>query len=52
VLQQVYGVDMLTTQGEKLKSFSEEQFMSVRNRRITLTRKGFLVCDAIAESLL
>lgn len=52
VLQQVYGVDMQTKHGEKLKSFSEEQLMSVKDRRITLTRKGFLVCDAIAESLL
>jgi coproporphyrinogen III oxidase-like Fe-S oxidoreductase len=52
VLQQVYGVDMLSTRGEKLKDFSDERLLQINDRRITLTRKGFLVCDAIAESLL
>ena len=52
MLQQLYGVDMLTTHGEKLQSFSDDNLLRIKNRRITLTRKGFLVCDAIAESLL
>ncbi len=52
MLQQLYGVDMLTTHGEKLKSFSDDDLLSIKDRHITLTRKGFLVCDAIAESLL
>jgi oxygen-independent coproporphyrinogen-3 oxidase len=51
-LQQLYGVDMLSTRGEKLKIFSDEDLLHVKNRSITLTRKGFMVCDAIAESLL
>jgi oxygen-independent coproporphyrinogen-3 oxidase len=52
MLQQLYGVDMLTTHGEKLKSFSDDDLLRIKDRHITLTRKGFLVCDAIAESLL
>jgi len=52
MLQQVYGVDMLSTRGEKLKNFSDEQLLHVADRRIILTRRGFLFCDAIAESLL
>ncbi len=43
---------MLSTRGEKLKIFSDEDLLHVKNRSITLTRKGFMVCDAIAESLL
>jgi oxygen-independent coproporphyrinogen-3 oxidase len=52
MLQQLYGVDMLATHGEKLKSFSDDDLLRIKDRHITLTRKGFLVCDAIAESLL
>ena len=52
MLQQLYGVDILTTHGEKLKSFSDDDLLRIKDRHITLTRKGFLVCDAIAESLL
>ena len=52
MLQQLYGIDMLTTHGEKLKSFSDDDLLRIKDRHITLTRKGFLVCDAIAESLL
>jgi oxygen-independent coproporphyrinogen-3 oxidase len=52
MLQQLFGVDILSTHGEKLKSFSDEDLLRIKNRHITLTRKGFLVCDAIAESLL
>ena len=51
-LQQLYGVDMLSVHGEKLKYFSDEDLLFINDRRITLTRKGFMVCDAIAESLL
>ena len=51
-LQQLYGVDMLSTRGEKLKFFSDEDLLHIKERRITLTRKGFMICDAIAESLL
>ncbi len=51
-LQQLYGVDMLSSRGEKLKMLSEEHLLQIKDRRITLTRKGFMVCDAIAESLL
>ena len=51
MIQQLYGVDILSTQGEKLKGFSDEDLLHIKNRRITLTRKGLLVCDAIAESL-
>jgi len=35
-----------------LKLFSDEALLHVKDRRITLTRKGFMVCDSIAESLL
>jgi putative oxygen-independent coproporphyrinogen III oxidase len=52
MLQQLYGVDILSTHGEKLKDFSDEHLLSIKDRRIRLTRKGFMVCDAIAESLL
>jgi len=52
MLQQLYGVDMLTTHGEKLKSFFDDDLLRIKDRHITLTQKGFLVCDAIAESLL
>jgi oxygen-independent coproporphyrinogen III oxidase len=52
MLQQMYGVDMLATHGEKLKSFSDDDLLRIKDRHITLTRRGFLVCDAIAESLL
>jgi coproporphyrinogen III oxidase-like Fe-S oxidoreductase len=52
MLQQLYGVDILSTHGEKLKNFSDDDLLRIKNRQITLTRKGFLVCDAIAESLL
>jgi oxygen-independent coproporphyrinogen III oxidase len=51
-LQQLYGIDMLSAHGEKLKIFSDEELLHVKDRRIILTRKGFMVCDAIAESLL
>ncbi|HTY11942.1 MAG TPA: radical SAM family heme chaperone HemW [Bacteroidota bacterium] len=51
-LQQLYGIDMLEARGEKLKLYSDEQLLRIDNRRIALTRKGFMVCDAIAESLL
>ena len=51
-LQQLYGVDMLSVHGEKLKIFSDENLLHINDRHITLTRKGFMVCDAIAESLL
>ena len=51
-LQQLYGVDMLSSRGERLKMLSDEQLLHINDRRITLTRKGFMVCDAIAESLL
>ena len=51
-LQQLYGIDMLSSRGEKLKIFSDEDLLHINDRRITLTRKGFMVCDAIAESLL
>jgi len=51
-LQQLYGIDMLEAKGEKLKLYSDEQLLHIDNRRIALTRKGFMVCDAIAESLL
>jgi len=51
-LQQLYGIDMLTTHGEKLKNFSDDDLLRINDRNITLTRKGFLMCDAIAESLL
>lgn len=52
VLQRVYGVDLLSTHGEKLRDFSNERLLQINDRRLTLTRKGYLVCDAIAESLL
>ncbi|MGA7161341.1 MAG: radical SAM family heme chaperone HemW [Bacteroidota bacterium] len=51
-LQQLYGVDMLSSRGERLKMLSDEQLLHINDRHITLTRKGFMVCDAIAESLL
>jgi oxygen-independent coproporphyrinogen III oxidase len=51
-LQQLYGVDMLSARGEKLKLFSDEELLHIKDRRIMLTRKGFMVCDSIAESLL
>ncbi len=51
-LQQLYGVDMLSDRSEKLKIFSDEDLLHINGRRITLTRRGIMVCDAIAESLL
>jgi len=51
-LQQLYGVDMLSDRSEKLKIFSDEDLLHIKDRRITLTRRGIMVCDAIAESLL
>jgi oxygen-independent coproporphyrinogen III oxidase len=51
-LQQLYGVDMLSARGEKLQLFSDEELLHIKDRRIMLTRKGFMVCDSIAESLL
>ncbi len=51
-LQQLYGVDMLSARSEKLKLLSEEDLLHIHDRRIVLTRKGFMVCDSIAESLL
>ena len=52
MLQQLYGVDLLATRGEQLQSFSDEDLLRIKDHRITLTRKGFLLCDGIAESLL
>ncbi len=51
-LQQLYGVDMLSDRSEKLKMLSDEDLLHINDRRITLTRRGIMVCDAIAESLL
>ena len=51
-LRQVYGVDLLSTRRDSLTDFSREGLIHLDSQSITLTRKGFLVCDAIAESLL
>ena len=52
MLQQLYGVDLMAAHGTTLKTFSDEELLTVGNRSIRLTRKGFLMCDAIAEALL
>ena len=52
MLRQVYGVDLFSTRRETLTEFSNEGLIQINDRSITLTRRGFLVCDAIAESLL
>jgi oxygen-independent coproporphyrinogen-3 oxidase len=52
MLRQVYGVDLFSTRSETLTEFSNEGLIQINDRSITLTRRGFLVCDAIAESLL
>ena len=52
MLRRVYGVDLLSTKRDALTEFSLEGLLQIDDRRVTLTRKGFLVCDAIAESLI
>ena len=52
LLQQLYGVELLSTRRDALTEFSREGLLQLNDRSVTLTRKGFLLCDAIAESLL
>ena len=47
-----YGVDLLSTRSAKLKDFLDGGLLKIDDRSITLTDKGYLVCDAIVEALL
>lgn len=51
-LQQLYGIDIISAYDKTLRRFSDEGVLRIDDRRIKLTRKGFMICDAIAESLL
>ncbi|MDE3058530.1 MAG: coproporphyrinogen III oxidase family protein, partial [Bacteroidota bacterium] len=51
MLQHCYGVDFLSRNKKQLQQFIADHLLSVEGNRIRLTRKGFLMCDSIAESL-
>ena len=51
-LRRKHGIDLLATKEKAVAEFSGSGLLVVDDGRLTLTPKGFLVCDAIAESLL
>jgi len=52
LLRHLYGIDLLSSRGKALGEFSRDGLLRVDGGKLRLTPKGFLFCDAIAESLL
>lgn len=50
-LRRRYHHDLLSVRGEQVREFIREQLMRVDREKLKLTKKGFLVCDAICEAL-
>lgn len=46
-----YHHDILSVCGDKVREFVREQLMRLDSTKLVLTKKGFLVCDAICEAL-
>lgn len=50
-LQRRFHHDILAVHSHKIQMFIREQLMRFERERLQLTRKGYLVCDAICEIL-
>ncbi len=50
-LEQRYRFDIMAERGQELRDFVREQFVRLRNNKLSLTKRGYLVCDSICAAL-